>query len=364
VKVTVVGAGIVGCAIAYELRARGAEVRLIDSRGSGQGATRASAGMLAPYIEGSSHALRRLGLSSLDLYDSFIARVAADAQRGIEYRRTGTLQVARDDAEARQLEIQGHALTAMGAACSYLEGDAVRRLEPSLAEHFCAGLLTPEHGYVGVATLMSALTEAAATVGAKLTTGDVRSVAAVSRSVRIETSDEAIVSDAVVLAAGSWSSGIPIVSAPPTPVRPVRGQLLQLRFERPPLSRVVWGCGGYVVPWEDGRLLVGSTVEDVGFDEGVTIEGVQQLLDRAQALLPAAQSAKCDGARAGLRPTTPDELPIVGASSTVSGVYYATGHYRSGVLLAPLTATMIADLVLDGRAGDELALVRPERFGL
>ena len=361
---TVVGAGVVGCAIAYELAARGTRVWLIDPRGTGQGASRASAGMLAPRIEGHSEALLQLGLGSLDLYDSFITRVASDAQRRIEYRRSGTLQVARTDDEARRLVNEVRALADAGVAHTYLDGPDVRRIEPSLAEDICAGLLIPDHGYVGVATLVSALAEAAGKAGAVLSAAQVRGVSSAPGSVRVETSDDTVTSDVVVLAAGSWSGGIPMGSAPPAPVRPVRGQLLQLRFERPPLSRVVWGAAGYLVPWEDGRLLVGATVEDVGFDEGVTIDGIQQLLDCAQTLLPTARSAKCDGARAGLRPATPDELPIIGASSTMPGVYYATGHYRNGVLLAPLTAVMIANLILDGRERAELALVRPDRFGL
>jgi glycine oxidase len=364
VNVTVVGAGVVGCAIAYELAVRGTEVRLIDPRGTGQGASRASAGMLAPRIEGHSEALLRLGLGSLDLYDSFITRVTADAQRRIEYRRSGTLQVARTDDEARQLDSEGRALADARVAHTYLDGAAVRRLEPSLAEDIRAGVLIPEHGYVGVATLVSALAEAAGRAGCTLSAAEVRSVSSTAGSVRVETSEDTLASDVVVLAAGSWSGGIPMATAPPAPVRPIRGQLLQLRFEHPPLSRVVWGAAGYLVPWENGRLLVGATVEDVGFDEGVTVEGVQRLLECAQALLPAARSAACDGARAGLRPATPDELPIIGASSTMPGVYYATGHYRNGVLLAPLTAAMIADLILDGYERAELALVRPNRFGL
>jgi glycine oxidase len=364
VNVTVVGAGVVGCAIAYELAARGTKVRLIDPRGSGQGASRASAGMLAPRIEGHSDALLRLGVDSLGLYDSFISRVAADSQRRIEYRRSGTLQVAFTNDEERQLEIEGRALTDAGVPHTYLDGRDVRRLEPSLAEDIRAGLVIPEHGYVGVATLVSALAEASGKGGAILSAAQVRGVACAAGSVRVETFEETLTSDVVVLAAGSWSGGIPMAPAPPAPVRPVRGQLLQLRFERSPLSRVVWGAAGYLVPWEDGRLLVGATVEDVGFDEGVTIEGVHQLLECAQALLPMARLAKCDGARAGLRPATPDELPIIGRSSTMPGVYYATGHYRNGVLLAPLTAVMLADLILDGHECEDLALVRPDRFGL
>ncbi|NOT28752.1 MAG: glycine oxidase ThiO [Acidobacteria bacterium] len=362
--VTVVGAGIVGCAIAYELAARGADVRLIDPRGAGQGASRASAGMLAPRIEGHSVALLQLGLASLDLYDNFVARVVADSQRRVEYRRTGTLQVALTDDEARRLEEQHHALTRAAVAHSWLDAAAVRRLEPSLTDAVVAGLLIPGHGYVGVATLISALSDAAGRLGASLSSTEVREVSSASGGVRIDTSDGALTSDVVVLAAGSWSGGIPMGSTPSPPVRPVRGQLLQLRFERPPLSHVVWGGLGYLVPWEDGRLLVGATVEDVGFDEGVTIDGLQQLLACAQTLLPAAESARCDGARAGLRPATPDELPIIGASSTMPGVYYATGHYRNGVLLAPLTAVMIAELVLDGRERAESVLVQPARFGL
>jgi len=364
VRVTIAGAGIVGYAVAYELAARGAQVRLVDPRGSGQGATRASAGILAPYTEGHAANLLRLGLCSLDHYDSFIARVAADAQRPIEYRRCGTLQVAQSDSEARQLEHAARILATSGASHTCLDGNAVSRLEPSLAEGLGAGLLVPQHGYVGVATLMSALVEAAGRHGATLATARVNGIDLADGSVRVHASEETFASDVVVVAAGSWSGGIPMAPAVPPPVRPVRGQLLHLRFASPPLSRIVWGTAAYLVPWEDGSVLVGATVEDSGFDESVTVAGVRQLLEGAEALLPAARSASFESARAGLRPATADELPIVGRSSTMRGVYYATGHYRNGVLLAPLTAAMIADLVLDGRERGELALVRPDRFGL
>ncbi|MSO81738.1 MAG: glycine oxidase ThiO [Acidobacteria bacterium] len=363
-KVTIVGAGIVGYAIAYELAVQGAHVRLVDPRGSGQGATRASAGVLGPYIEGHSAPLLRLGLCALDHYDDFIARVSADAQRRIEYRRSGTLQVARSDGEARRLEQAAQTLSAAGVSHTSLDGDEARRLEPSLAEGIRAGLLVPQHGYVGVATLMSALVEAARRHGATLSTARVNGIDLRAGSLTVETSEDTFASDAVVLAAGSWSGAILMTPAVSPPVRPVRGQLLHLRFARPPLSRVVWGTATYLVPWEDGSVLVGATVEDAGFDERVTAAGVHQLLEGAVALLPVARSATFDEARAGLRPATADELPIIGRSSTMRDVYYATGHYRNGVLLAPLTATMIADLVLHGRARGELALVRPDRFGL
>jgi glycine oxidase len=362
--VIVIGAGIVGCATAYELAARGAEVRVLDARGSGQGATRASAGILAPYIEGHSDALLQLGICSLEQYDSFISRVAADAGQSIEYRRTGTLEVARTASGAQQLERQVRALADAGFAATALGGDEARRLEPALAGDIRAALLVPQQGYVRVTALMEALVQAAARRGALLSVASVERIGRVNGGVAVEAAHHTLTADAVVLAAGSWSGGIAMAPALPPPVRPVRGQLVQLRLPAPPLSRVVWGPDSYLVPWEDGSLLVGATVEEVGFDERVTVDGVRQLLDSGAQLLPALRSAVFEGARAGLRPATADELPIIGASTTMRGVFYATGHYRNGVLLAPLTAAMVADLLLSGRGRPELRLVRPERFGL
>jgi thiazole synthase len=135
-------------------------------------------------------------------------------------------------------------------------------------------------------------------------------------------------------------------------------------MDRRPAGRVVWGTDCYVVPWTDGTVLVGATVEDVGFDERTTTAGIRGLLNSAVDLLPGLERAQFVEARAGLRPKTDDELPAIGRSSTMPHVFYATGHYRNGVLLAPLTASLIADLVLDRRERPELADVRPDRFGL
>jgi glycine oxidase len=347
VNVTVAGAGIIGCAVAYELASRGARVRVIDPRGPGQGATGASAGVLAPYIEGHSDALLRLGVCSLDQYDRFIARVAADACRPVEFRRTGTLEVACSDAEARDLAQAAGRLSRAGAAHSLLDGDAARRLEPALSSAVLAGLLVPQQGYVAATAFTSALVAAAERHGVTFVVGSVEHVAPTT--------------DPVVIAAGSWSSRI--VPAP-APVRPIRGQLLHLALDGPPLTRVAWGRRAYLVPWEDGSVLAGATSEDVGFDERATDEGISQLLERAAGLVPAVAGARLREVRVGLRPATADQLPIIGASSTMRGVYYATGHYRNGVLLAPLTALMVGDLVLDGCERAELALTRPGRFGL
>jgi glycine oxidase len=360
VTITVVGAGIVGCAIAHELAARGANVRLVDARGTAQGATRASAGMLAPHIEGHIPTLHTLGVRSLALYDDFVHRAAAGSGQPIEYERAGSLQVARTEAEAADLCAMARAFTAAAVPHTLLDADGLRRLEPAVAAGGVRALLIPDHGYVAAEPLARALTEAAARLGAELITARVTAIDG-GASPSVATPEGTLTSDAVVVAAGSWSGH---VAGQGSPVKPIRGQLLRLRLAARPASRVIWGSRCYLVPWRDGSVLAGATVEDVGFDERSTDEGVRDLLEASAELLPALRGAAFEEVRVGLRPKTRDELPAIGPSSTMRNVFYATGHYRNGVLLAPLTARLVADLVLDGVEGPELPLVRPERVGL
>ena len=180
----------------------------------------------------------------------------------------------------------------------------------------------------------------------------------------VETERGSLRGDAVVLAAGSWSGEIAIEGvAAGVPVRPVRGQLMYLAWNGSPLRRVLWSPGCYLVPWDDGTVLVGATTEDAGFDERVTVAGVRDLLEAACAITPQARRASFAGARAGLRPGTADGLPVIGASRVLPNLMYATGHYRNGVLLSPLTAQLVADAMLDGCSDPALAAVSPARFG-
>jgi glycine oxidase len=361
VKITVVGGGIIGCAVAHSLAARGASVRILEMRGPGRGATQASAGILAPHIEGHIDALLRLGVSSLALYDEFVARVAADAQQPIEYERSGSLHVAKNEAAAMELAIAARKFAHEGIAHELMPGHEARRLEPALSPKMVSALLLPAHGYVRAPELTSALLAAATRSGAQMTIANVDEVCTAGSACIVKASVGHIESDAVIVAAGSWSGRVPPLAPP---VRPVRGQLVYLHFERRPLSRVVWGTDCYLVPWRDGSLLVGATVEEVGFDETATAGGVMRLLESSAELLTSTPDARFEAVRVGLRPGTPDELPLIGPSSTMPGVYYATGHYRNGVLLAPLTAKLVSDLVLDGKRDLDLELVRPDRFGL
>jgi glycine oxidase len=363
VRVTVVGAGVVGCAVAHALASRGAAVTIVDPRGAGRGATAASAGILAPHIESHTASFLRLALCSLASWDEFLHRVNADSTREVEYDRSGTLQVALDATQANALEAAARSLQAAGVECSLLDAQATVRLEPALTTHAVASLLLPAHGYVAPQPLVAALIEAAMHRGVSLQIARVTAVEEESPGPCLVTDTGRMTADAIVVAAGSWSSGVVKPHGPPA-VTPIRGQLVQLWHRPRVASRVVWSEHCYIVPWRDGTVLVGATVEDVGFDENTTAQGIRGLIEAGSELIPALDGAQFQEARAGLRPKTSDELPAIGRSSTMPHVFYATGHYRNGVLLAPLTATLVADLVLDGRERPELADVRPDRFGL
>ena len=371
-KATVVGAGVIGCAVAYELARRGARVHVVDPRTPGQGATRASAGILAPYIEGHLPSLLKLGVRSLALYDDFIQRVIADAGFEVEYVRCGTLQVALADAETVRLAALARELTQARVVHRLFHKGEVRAIEPDLSSSVHSALLIPSHGYVVADSLMRALIAAATRLGAVFETATVTQVGSAATGACVHTSNGRLESDVAVMAAGSWSPLIPVRAGletasgrnPRPPVHPVRGQLVRLEVEGPVARHVLWGPGCYVVPLQDGSVLVGATVEHVGFDDRPTAGGVRSLLNAATSWFPALENAVFAGVRVGLRPGTDDELPIVGSSTTMPSVFYATGHFRNGILLAPLTASLLADLVIDGHEGPGMELMRPGRAGL
>ncbi len=330
------------------------------------GATQASAGVLAPYIEADEgHPLLDLTTRSLDLFDKFIARVGSAGGSPPTYRRTGTLEVALEADGMRRLEACAQMLHRRGVHARLLDAAGARSEEPHLSEAVVGGLLIPTHGYVAAADLTRALTAAARRHGAQLIEhGRVRRVVRAGNDLRVETDRGSLSGNGVVVAAGSWSGQIAIDGVEArVPVRPVRGQLLHLAWIGPTLSRVIWSERCYLVPWEDGTLLVGATVEEAGFDEKTTTAGVRDLIEAAAEIVPHTWTAGFIAAKAGLRPATPDEVPVIGASSVMPNVMYATGHYRNGVLLAPLTAQMVADAMLDNKIDPLLKLTSPQRFG-
>ena len=364
--ILVVGAGVIGCAVASELARRGAAVTLIDDRPAGMGATQASAGVLAPYIEAREGGpLLELAARGLDLFDECVARVTSATGLSVAYQRSGTIDVALGPASVRALLETRDALSQRGVAAEWLDAPTVRGAEPQLSADSRGGLLIPAHGYVAAADLARALVAEARASGATVVDCG-RAVRIARQGARFTVSAERgpVSAGAVVLAAGSWAGQIDIEGVKtPLPVRPVRGQLLHLAWSGPLLNRVIWGERCYIVPWRDRTVLVGATVEDVGFDERTTVAGIRSLMEAVCELVPAASAASLTSARVGLRPGTPDGLPIIGASTTVPNLMYAIGHYRNGILLAPLTAALVADAMLEGKTDPLLAFTSPVRFG-
>lgn len=342
-------------------------MRIVDERLIGMGATQASAGVLAPYIEAREDSpFLTLTVRSLGMFDEFIPRVAADSGVAVAYKRTGTIDVATSDAELRGLEANAALLAGRGLKAVMLDAKGVRAEEPRVSGDAIAGLLIEQHGFVAASELTRALVAAARAGGASvIEQSKVKRIATRSGEAIVETSRGSLSAGAVVFAPGSWAGQIAIDGLQaPVPVRPVRGQLLSLAWSGPPLRRVTWSGRCYLVPWDDGTLLLGATVEEAGFDERATVAGVRDLLDAACDIVPHIWTVGFRGARVGLRPATSDGLPIIGPSSAVPNLVYATGHYRNGVLLAPLTAQLVADAVLDERIDPLLAAVGPARFGV
>jgi glycine oxidase len=301
---------------------------------------------------------------SLALYDPFLARLLESTPGGIEYARTGSLEVALDDDGVARLLGTKVWLDTAGVESEWLDGNAVRGFEPSLTPAACGGLLTLDHGLVGVASLVNALVQQARMAGATFEFPvNVLSVEQFGDQVEVRAADRLWSADAVVLSAGSWSRRLKVEGVPTLPVRPVRGQLLHLQWCEGDLpGRVCWGPGCYAVPWTDGSLLVGATVEEAGFDEGTTVAGVNALTSAVIELLPHASGARIESVRVGLRPALPDDLPAIGPFTNAPRIVSATGHFRSGVLLAPLTADMVANYLIDGVHDPAFVATTPDRF--
>lgn len=338
--VVVVGAGVIGCAIAREIAHRGARTVVVEARTIGAGATQASAGVLAPYIEAPSDGpLHALTVDSLALYDEFISEVTEQSNLPIEYRRCGTLEVAHDATAAEHLKALAGWVASKHVDIEWVDASTVSRIEPALGST-CGGLIVSTHGYVHAMQLTTALAEAARRQGAEVHLGHrVDEIVDQNDGATVRAGERIYRTRRVIVAGGSWSSQI----APEASVAPVRGQLVRVRYQQPPVQRIIWSEACYLVPWLDGTLLVGATVEQVGFDERATAGGVQSLLNAASAVLPAVATATFVDARVGLRPATTSGLPIIGRSVTHPAVIYATGHFRNGILLAPLTARLVAD---------------------
>ncbi|HEX8499892.1 MAG TPA: glycine oxidase ThiO [Pyrinomonadaceae bacterium] len=373
--VAVVGGGVAGLSAARELARRGLSVTVVESRAAGAGASSAAAGMLAPQAEADHpDELFELLCASRELYPDFAARLREESGIDVELDRTGTLYLAFDEHDEREAGRRFEWQSRAGLAVERLTAEEARGLEPQVSTRVRSALRFPRDWQVENRQLVRALAASAAASGARLLEGvEVhRVVVEGGRAAGVETSGGTLKAGAVVLAAGAWSSllarGGDEGAADAPRVEPVRGQVLCFRQDdaRAPFVRhVVYSPRGYVVPRRDGRLLAGSTTERAGFDCRVTPEGAAAVRAHAEEIAPAVSSLALADAWAGLRPRAADGLPVVGESAEVRGLFYATGYYRNGILLAPVTGEILADLVTSGTtrlSPRALSAFSPARF--
>jgi glycine oxidase len=361
--VLIVGGGLVGCALAAELAARGSVATVLESAEPGGEASGAAAGMLTPQSDAREpSAFFDLAVESRGIYPEWTRDLFEDTGIDVGYRKTGLLRCrfegeAEGDAVAPLAWQRERGLRLLGLRREDLAAEAGGRLSPEARD----AVLFPDEGVVDPRRLTRATWLAACRRGATVRTGTpvlgFRIEQGVCRGV--ETRDGPVEAGAVVVAAGAWASfdgRLPVS----LPVEPVRGQIVELELPHPPLERIVASDEVYVVPRPDGTVLVGSTIEHVGFRKAVTASALHRLIGAAVRLIPAIASASLVRAWSGLRPGTPDGLPILGVCS-VGRLFLAAGLFRSGILLAPATARILADLLLGGPARD-LSPFSIERF--
>jgi len=362
--VIVVGGGLMGCSVAYRLAKEGIRVTVLEKSVPGAEASSAAAGILGPSVESFRDPFAlQLGRRSRELHAVWSDEL--DELLGIDvgFRRSGVLELAFDDAEASALDEQAAALTAHGVRCDRWDPEELRSEEPHCNPDAVGALHVAEDAQVEPRKLLPAVALAAEREGVVFRSGaTVRHVVIEGgRAVGVAVENERIEAGHVVVAAGSWTTLVPGVGLAAGTIFPVRGQMLATSTRPPVFRRVVFGAGGYVVTRPDGRVLCGSTEERVGLRGGTTLGGMAKVIGCARRIPPSLDEATVLDHWSSFRPGTPDGLPMVG-ETRVERLLLASGHFRNGILLAPLTAELIRETVSGGRASREAEALSPRRF--
>ena len=366
--IAIIGGGVCGLGIGWRLAQAGRPVTMFDRGQAGWGATWAAAGMLAPQVEAepSEEPLLALAMTSRDMWAEFAAEVEAASDLKIDYRDEGTFVVARDRDDVERLRDRHDFLTGLTLDLEWMSGDEAREREPHLAPGVSAAIFSALDHQVDNRKLAAALREAFIRAGGVLleSTPVKEVLSGGGRVTGVRTGDETLDATTVIIAAGPWSRDIPgLPDALRPPVRPLKGQMLavQMPWGKPLLNHVVWGPEIYLVPRLDGRLLIGATVEEMGFDASITAGGIMDLLRDTWEILPGVYDLPIVETWVGFRPTSRDDAPILGPTA-LDGLVMATGHHRNGILLAPVTANAVADYVLSGDLPAAIAPFGLERF--
>ena len=359
----IAGGGVIGGAIALELARAGLRVAVFDRQQAGQEASWAGAGILSPAPENPGMvAMVPLGKASLALYPEFVGWVEEISGKSTGFRPKGTLEALFSHDTKAELSTIIALHHGLGLKAEPLRAEDARELEPALSEEVEAAVLRPEEGSVDNRALTTAILKAAERSGAEIFSGD--GAKAIwregNRCAGLLLQNEKVEAKWTIIAAGCFSATIEGI-APYVPVRPAKGQMAALRADDLKMERVLWSERIYLVPRNDGRILAGATIEYAGFDKRTTAGGIGKILSGAIDLAPGLANARLEETWAGLRPDSPDHLPILGPTD-VDGLLIATGHFRSGILLAPVTARLVREWITEQRVSADWDRFSPLRF--
>lgn len=361
------GGGVIGLSVARALaRKQVGSVLLVERGELGREASFAAAGMLAPQAEANvADDFFQLCCRSRDLYPTFAAQLFEETGIDVELDNTGTLYCAFTEHDRLEIETRFEWQRRFGLSVEQLTPTEARELEPNLSEKVLGGLRFPLDTQVENRQLLRALIAANEKLAVKSYANTIVESLRIERGrvTGVTTSRGSLNTRNVVIAGGAWTSFIKTENhAPAIRIEPVRGQMMCFDTH-PALARhVIYSPRGYLVPRRDGRLLAGSTTEDAGFVKEVTAGGLESIRRHALEIVPGMAELKLADAWAGLRPRAPDELPVLGKTCETDGLFFATGHYRNGILLAPLTGELIAALIADNVVAAELQAFAPDRF--
>ncbi len=364
-SIVVVGGGIIGCSIAYHLAKEGADVILVERSEIAGEASGAAAGLLIlPDRAGPAGPFRDLCVASLAAYPGLIERAQEESGVDVRCLVSGMLVTARSEERAGILRAYAGQQRRRGADVTWVDASTLRELEPALSPGLVGAAYSTGDLNVDPGRLTMAIAGAAEAAGASVRVGTMLTgfMTAETKVHAVRTNGDVIEGvDAVVLAAGPWTENLTRRLGRSLPTPPMRGQMIAYRSTA--LRHAIWGEDGYLVPKTGGILYAGATVEDVGFRKRTTPRALAGLRAMAAGLVPALRKSEVVSEWAGLRPGSPDGMPVIGQVSGMANAYVATGHFRNGVLLAPITGSLVAQMVLKGRVDRLLKAFSPARFG-
>jgi glycine oxidase len=362
-KVVIAGGGVIGCAVAYYLTQAGAEVVVVERGDLAGEASGAAAGLLIPPDRAAAPGpFRDICVASLALYHPLIDRIQRESGVDVERMAAGILVTVQTPGRIELIKTHAKWQTNNGVPTEWVEGDALRELEPALSPKVLGAAHSRGDVNVDPGQVTRALAFAAKAGGAELRTGTMLTgfVGRGPRIIGISTNEGEITADAVVLAAGPWTEVLAMRLNTKIPTPPMRGQMIAYRSSA--LRHAIWGEDGYLVPKRGGILYAGATVEDVGFRKRTTPRALAGLRRMATELVPDLRRAKVESEWAGLRPGSPDDLPIIGRLPKRQNVYVASGHFRNGILLAPITGKVMTQLICGEKTDIPLKPFSPTRF--